>query len=159
MSLAEQLSGSLQEHLKGAMAAAILGVERELNPDGFIKSMMKFPEAIRLQQDTVEQEKQLYRAAKGNLLAVESVLMTGITLELDPGTGKKKFSNAEAREGELEVRKQTDSDYLEAFAAFQKIEEAYNAAQFDLQKLMDEFKAHQIVGEIMAARLNLRAIK
>jgi len=121
--------------------------------DRFQERILDYPKWIREQQDQMTALSQQMKAAKSNLVAAEGLLLAEITAEIVP-TGKAKYSNKEAREAELARRKQFDPECLAALKQYNEAEEAFNAAQFDLQQLQDEFRAYLTAGELLAAKIS-----
>ncbi len=129
----------------------------EMGIDSFKNKLLNYPEQIRDQEKTITSLSQELKAAKGNLLAAEGLIMAEIVDETNLVTGKPKYSNKEAREAELAQRKQNDMEYVAALEHFNKAEEVYSSAQFDLKQLEDEFAAHKTAGQILAAKISLLA--
>jgi len=133
-------------------------LEKQLDVENFTKNIMALPEKIRVQQEVLKEARSAYEVAKSNLVNAESMLMAVITAETNE-SGKPRFSNDKARQAELEIRKQTDWDYIYAWEPYKAALDEMENAQFKLEELQNEFKAYQIVGNVLAARMSLMRLE
>jgi len=106
--------------------------------------------------------KKVLAAARGDFKDAESereqeeaILMAAISAEVDPNTGKAAFSNDKARQAELIVRKKLSPEYQEVEAAVTEAEREVNSAQFELERLQDEYKSYRYVADLTARELAL----
>ena len=98
------------------------------------------------------------KEAQATVNEMEAEMIALIAAEKDPNSGKAAFSNAEARAAELTRRKANDPSYRSAALAVKSAEEEVNAAQFDLERLYDEFRAYRYVVDLTARELALLAV-
>lgn len=87
----------------------------------------------------------------------EASLMTDISAEIDPGTGKAAYSNEKARAAELLGRKARDTDYRQAEAEAKAAKWAYETAQDELDELFTRNRNYLAVVNVIAAELSLLA--
>lgn len=133
-------------------------LEKQLDVDGFTANIMALPEKIRVQQEVYKEARTAFETAKSNLVNAESMLMTVITAETNDN-GKPKFSNDTLRRAELELRKNSDRDYNEAWELYKAALGEMENEQFRLEQLQNEFKAYQTVGNLLSARLSLMRLE
>jgi hypothetical protein len=129
-------------------------LETKLDVDNFTSSIKAMPEKIRIQSEVCKEARTAFEVAKSEIVNAESMLMAEITAETHEN-GKAKFSNDATRRAELELRKKTDWDYTEAWGPYKAALDEMENAQFKLDQLTNEFRAFQIVGGLLAARLSL----
>ena len=98
------------------------------------------------------------KEAQTALQELEAEMVAAIAAEVNPNTGKAAFSNAEARAAELTRRKANNLSYRSAALAVKSAEEEVSAAQFDLERLQDEFRAYRYVVDLTARELALLAV-
>lgn len=132
-------------------------IEEALGVEEIAKKLLCYPEQIRRQQEKVQAAKEAVERAKEELQLVESMLFSQINTEKDPRSGKAMYSNQQAREAELARRKAADPEYQAAGRALHEAEAALAAAQFDQDRLYNEFSAYKIVANMTSNRLGLMA--
>ena len=120
--------------------------------------LLDFPGLIRAQKEKCETARRLLKEAQTTLQELEAEMVAAIAAEVNPNTGKAAFSNAEARAAELIRRKANNLTYRSAALAVKSAEEEVNAAQFDLERLYDEFRAYRYVVDLTARELALLAV-
>jgi len=120
--------------------------------------LLDFPGLIREQKEKCETARRLLKEAQTTLQELEAEMVAAIAAEVNPNTGKAAFSNAEARAAELIRRKANNLTYRSAALAVKSAEEEVNAAQFDLERLYDEFRAYRYVVDLTARELALLAV-
>ncbi len=143
------------EH-RGPIALA-LQMEQQFQVDELITRLMSYPKQIEQQQEAVKEAKQVVKEAEGELQLAESLLMAEIQIATDPRTGKAMFSNDTARKAELAKRQAGNEGYQSALQRLRDAESALGTAQFELDKLLNEFSALKVVGDMTAGRLRLMA--
>lgn len=125
-----------------------------------IKSrLLSFPSLIRAQKSQVEAARVNFKDAQAAVAELEAEMASEISSATNPGTGKPAYSNAEARSAELIKRKAENPEYKAAFGAMRKAEEALSIAQYDLEKLADEFKSYRYVCDLTARELAVVAVE
>ena len=120
--------------------------------------LLDFPGLIRAQKEKCETARRALKEAQATMNEIEAEMIALIAAEKDPNSGKAVFSNAEARAAELTRRKANDLSYRSAALAVRAAEEEVNAAQFDLERLYDEFRAYRYVVDLTARELALLAV-
>ncbi len=88
---------------------------------------------------------------------IEAEMATDIAVEMDPNTGKPKFTNDKTRQAELLRRKGTDPVAQEAMTAMKKAEYLMNELQDELEALQDKFRSYRYVVRLTAEELALMA--
>ena len=151
---AELFRTTVFEGVADALEFSRKDMEKQLDVEKFTFSIMALPEKIRIQSEVYKEARTAFEAAKGNIVNVESLLMTLITIE-ENDKGKPRFSNDATRRAELEIRKKADFDYSLAWDPYKAALDEMENAQFKLEQLSNEFKAFQTVGGLLAARLSL----
>ena len=119
--------------------------------------LFDFPGEIRAKKAELETARQILKDAQTQVKELEAEMIALIAAEVSPNTGKAAFSNAEARAAELIRRKANNLTYRSAALAVKSAEEEVNAAQFDLERLYDEFRAYRYVVDLTARELALLA--
>lgn len=119
--------------------------------------LREYPALIRRQKSIVSEKRQALEDAKTVRQTMEAEMVAVIATEMNGNTGKPKFSNAEARAAELISRKRQNPACQEAEKVCREAEWALNEAQFELEKLIDEFKAYRYVVDLTARELALLA--
>lgn len=132
-------------------------LEKQLDVKSFQENIMALPGKIRIQKEVCKQARTTFEEAKASLVNAEAMLATMIAAEVNE-SGKPRFSNDNARRAELEIRKQHDFDYQQAWGPYKEALDAMDAEQFKLEQLQDELKAYQVVGGVLAARLSLMRV-
>ena len=120
--------------------------------------LLDFPGLIRKQKEKLEAARRALKEAQATANELEAEMIALIAAEVNPNTGKAAFSNAEARAAELIRRKANNLTYRSAALAVKSAEEEVNAAQFDLERLYDEFRAYRYVVDLTARELALLAV-
>ncbi len=88
--------------------------------------LLEFPELIKKQKAILRDLRENLKNASQTMAILEADLATEIAAEIDPNTGKYKFSNDKARQAELVRRKMQDP----------KCQEAAMDAEAELQKIL-----------------------
>jgi len=122
------------------------------------EKLFDFPRLIREQKEKCETARRALKEAQATVNEMEAEMVATIGAEKDPGSGKALYSNAEARAAELTRRKANNLSYRTAALAVKSAEEEVNAAQFDLERLYDEFRAYRYVVDLTARELALLAV-
>ena len=151
---AQSLRNAVSDGVYDAIYLTRKELETKLDVSNFTKSMMSLPEKIRVQSEVYKETRTAFEAAKSDIVNAESMMMAVITAE-ENDKGKPRYSNDATRRAELELRKKEDDYYLMAWDPYKKALDDIENAQFKLDLLSNEFKAHQTVGGLLAARLSL----
>jgi malonyl CoA-acyl carrier protein transacylase len=149
------VQNQIQILLTAAIRDAALQVSENLGVQRLIDNVTSYPAKIREQQAVVSGCRRALDDAKAEVEQAKAILFAMVASETE--NGKARYSNKEAREAEVAVRMNRDSMYIEARNHYRSAEEDYNAAQFDLQGLDNEFKAHVKAADLVSAQLNLLA--
>ena len=146
----------IRDQLTAAIRDAALQVSENLGVQRLIDSITSYPAKIREQQVVVAKYRRAMEDAKAGAEQAKAIIVAMVATETS-GDGKAKYSNKETREAEVAVRMGRDPLYLNAHNHHQSTEEDYNAAQFDLQCLDNEFRAHSKAADLIAAQINFLA--
>lgn len=119
--------------------------------------LLELPNQIQAAKEELSQAKMNLKYAEEDRLQAEAVLIAAISAELDPNTGKPKFSNEKARAAELVRRKNTDTDYQIAERTCIEAQTAVENLQIKLEKLQDEFRSYRYIADLTARELALYA--
>lgn len=138
------------------MSTAIEAILADLETKTLKAKLREYPALLRRQKSIVAEKRQALEDVKAARQALEAEMVAEIAAETN-GNGKPKFSNAESRAAELINRKRQNPAYQEAEKACREAEWGMNEAQFDLEKLIDEFKAYRYVVDLTARELALLA--
>ena len=128
-----------------------------IGADRIAERLLDIPAQIQAQQETVQLAKQAVEEAKGELQLAESLLMAEIQSATDPQTGKPLYSNETARRAELAQRQAGDKQYQDALQRLRDAESTLSAAQFELDRLYNEFSALKAVAGMTTGKLHLMA--
>lgn len=120
--------------------------------------LFDFPGEIRAQKTTAEAARVALKEAKNALTEAEAMLVAEIAAAINPDTNKAMFTNAAMRDAELVRRKRDDAGYKTAYSAVLRAEEAVSVAQFNLERLYDEFRAYRYVVDLTARELALLCV-
>lgn len=150
------LQVNIQSEITAAIREAAIQVSDQLGVQRMIDGITSYPEKIRAQQTAVAECRRTFEDAKAEIEQAKAILFAQVTSE-DNGNGKPKYSNKEAREAEVTARMKDDAMCIFARNKLRGAEEDYNAAQFDLQRLDNEFRAHTKAADLVAAQINLLA--
>lgn len=152
----ENMLAEIVTAIKDATKKATKELLDEMGVESVLDKMHTFPQLIRLQQDRVVSAKRALEEAKSNLELAKQVIVASV-IEEKNGDGKAKFSNEKAREAEITKRMFTDPGYQGALQAFRSAEDAVNSAQFELERVYNEFSAYKAASRILAGKLNMVA--
>ena len=141
-----------------AITQAQKELTQRLDTEGFTKNIMALPEKIRIQQEKVKEASDAFDIVKSDLANAEAMLVAIIAAEVNEA-GKSKFSNDNTRRAELEIRKKNDFDYQQAWEPYKAALDDLDNARFKLEQYQNEFKAYQVVGNMLAARLSLMRLE
>lgn len=159
--VAQEAAGKMvtvSELVYEAVTQAQSELAEQLDIEGFTANIMTLPEKIRIQQEVLKEARSAFEVAKSNLVAAESMLMTIITAEVNEA-GKSVYSNDKARQAELEIRKKMDYEYISAWDPYKAALDEMENAQFLLEQIQNQFKAYQVVGGVLAARMGLMRLE
>ena len=134
-------------------AISVLDMNRPLK-----QRLFDFPGEIRAQKTTAEAARATLKEAKNALTEAEAMLVAEIAAEVNPDTSKAAFTNAEQRGAELIRRKAESKEYAAAYGAVRRADEAVSVAQFDLERLYDEFRAYRCVVDLTAREIALLCV-
>lgn len=148
---------AIQQIIRQEIRSAVTDVERNLGLDNLTNLLHDLPAAIRQQQETVAQLRQQLDDARVELETAEAMLITAISEEIDPKTGKPVYSNETARRAALAQRRSSDPAYAAAASKVRELESALASAQADLDLLLNRFTSARKLADLTAARLNLLA--
>lgn len=115
------------------------------------------PRRITQLKEIVRTKREEYLEAEQQRQLVEADIATDIAAELDPNTGKAKYSNEKTRAAELLRRKAESQEYREAQQLAMEAKMSLEATQDELDELVLRNRNYQVVLMAIAAELNLLA--
>lgn len=151
----ERMAEAAAKRVRDTMLETMREIEQQLQLDALLEKLYQYPELIRHQQDAVSLAKQGVDAASSEVEFQTAVLQAQIAEERDGG--KARFSNDTLRRAELAKRQATDPAYKAAAEALSRAEEAHRSAQFDLERLHNEFAAVRRALDVQSRRLAMMA--
>ena len=123
-----------------------------------LKSKLRgFPYIIKEQKQKVREAREIFSQADMDRTLEEANLMTDIAADIDPGTGKARYSNDKTRQAELIRRKLNSDDYKVAEQSSKEAEYVLNETQDELDQLVDEFKSYRYIVSLTTQELALLA--
>lgn len=152
----EQISGEIINVIRNAAKQAAREMIGEMGIEPVLDKIYSFPAEIRRQQTVMAGARRNLEDARSNLELARQVVVAGVLSETI-GDGKPKFSNEKAREAEITQRLSADPGYQAAQKAFRDTEDAVNSAQFELDRLHNEFSAYKAASRVLAGKLNMVA--
>jgi hypothetical protein len=126
--------------------------------DRIQEMLNQIPRQIFDQKEKVRNLRDGYKEAEENRAMREAELLSDLSAEVNPSTGKPMYSNAESRQAALMSRKASDSDYQDAAHDAKQRELALNQAQDELDMLFDRRAVLMKALEKGTAELNLWAM-
>ena len=123
----------------------------------FKEKLLTLPAKIETQKAKIRQLREVYSEKEQTRALKEAEIMEEINAETNPNTGKPLYSNEKAREAAKLRKMNTDSEYQQVARSAKDAEMAVNAAQDELDRLYDEFKANQFVAQIVGYEVALFA--
>lgn len=152
----DQFNKAIKDAINSAAHEAARQMIAEMRIDAVLDKLYSFPAEIRHQQDALVSARRNLDDARSNLELAKQVVVAGV-IEEKNGDGKAKYSNDKAREAEITRRLAADAGYHSALQAFRAAEDAVNSAQFELDRLHNEFSACKAASRVLAGKLNLLA--
>jgi hypothetical protein len=139
-----------------APVISALAILKDFNTGRIKQTLLDLPEAIKAKKAMVNGARQALKQADALRAEREVEIKFEISTATDEA-GKKMFSNAEARDGELVRRKAVDPGYIEANGAVVAAQERLDLAQDEYQEAVDRFRAYGTVAGLVESELNLYA--
>ncbi|MGB9825073.1 MAG: hypothetical protein ACPLRU_00215 [Desulfofundulus sp.] len=152
----QNISSEIIHAIRNAANQAAREIIKEMGIEHTLDKLNSFPAEIRRQQDALVNARRNLEDARSNLELAKQVVVAGV-IEEKNGDGKPKYSNEKAREAEITKRLATDPGYQAALQAYRAAEDAVNTAQFELDRLYNEFSACKAASRVLAGKLNLLA--
>lgn len=149
------LKNQLIQAIKESMHEAARSVINAAHLTNIKEQLSTLPGQIREQKQKVSELSRTAKDAQIVLGQEEAILASSIAAEIDPKTGKAKYSNQAARDAELEIRKKGSTAIAEAEQKYKAAEAALNEAQFKLEELQDQFRAVRILARIACTEMAL----
>ena len=119
--------------------------------------LLEYPALIQEQKAKVRKLRDELSDNQEILQAIEASIIMEIADEVDPNTGKARFSNDKTRSGELARRKQQNEHYKQARDNTRRVEHKLGEAQDELDALQDKYKSYRYVVRLTAEELALIA--
>lgn len=115
------------------------------------------PRRITQLREIVRTRREEYLEAEQARQLIEADIATDIAAELDPNSGKAKYSNEKTRAAELLRRKAESQEYREAEQLAREAKMNLEAAQDELDEMVLKNRNYQVVLVAISAELNLLA--
>lgn len=147
---------STANELKDATREAAASIAAEMGIDNCIARLKVLPAQIEKREGALAEARRNLEEAKAGMDLARQIVVATVAEEIG-GNGKARYANAEARNAEVIRRLAEDDDYQTARREFQLAETVVSEEQFDLGRLQNEFGANKVIGQILAAKLNLLA--
>lgn len=119
--------------------------------------LLEFPGLIKTQKQKIRVLRDAFKDADSVRGVIEADLATDINAEMDPASGKPKFSNEKARATELMRRKLANAEYLAADKQARQASYALGEADDELEALQDKYRSYRYVVRLVSAELELMA--
>ena len=146
--------------IKKTVTTDLSGIEQFLdqyNTRNIKEELLYFPERIWTQKEIIRKEKDSFKDADQPRQMLEIEMIDNIAIETSPVTGKAMFSNDKARENELAKRKSTSPEYRELRQQAREAARTLAAAEDELERLENKFKAYRYVAALVTAELSVIA--
>ena len=114
------------------------------------------PEKIRDQKDHISGLNETVKTKKEELDLLESTMSLEINNATDED-GKKKFSNKGMRQAELKRRMKKSDEYQEAKEDLEDAKRAKEQAEFELDRLYNQWKAVRKKADMLSSRMEMLA--
>ena len=119
--------------------------------------LLEYPSMILSQKAVIRDARGTYNEAAQDVAILEADISTDIAAEVDPNTGKAKYSNDKTRQAELMKRKAADPVCKDATQRLKEAERSLGEAQDALEAMQDKFKAYRYIVRLTAEELALMA--
>ena len=140
---------------------APLPVSRQILTDyetqRFKERLLEFPELIKSQRQKIRLLRDHFKDADSARAIIEADLATDINVEMDPNSGKAKYSNEKARAAELLKRKAASEDFKVADRQARHAGYALGEAEDELEALQDKYRSYRYIVRLVSAELELMA--
>jgi hypothetical protein len=150
------LVNDLASAMKEAAEEGLKQLVDEMGVENIVDKLNKLPIKIEGHEMQLTRNRRALEEAKGNLELARQNVVAEVAEEKN-GNDKPKYSNETARNAEVAKRLVDDTNYLEAKEAYKAAEDALNAAQFELNRLNNEFGACKIIGQLLTAKMQVLA--
>ena len=145
---------------KATVTTDLSGIEQFLdqyNTRHIKELLISFPSRIMELKDLIRQEKDAFKEADQPRQMLELEIIDNIAAETNQATGKAMFSNDKARENELARRKAHSPEYQELRIRSREAGRNLAAAEDELERLVNKFKAYRYVAALVTAELSVIA--
>jgi hypothetical protein len=122
-----------------------------ISPQALHTELAIYPDKIADQKAAVRSAKKNFEDLDQERAVRELEIMSDITGDSDPSTGKARFSNDKARQAELAKRVKVDPEYQAALRQSKDAEMGLNQAQDELERLENKFRSCRYRAELAAA--------
>lgn len=153
------MKASVQALINGFKEAATQAIEQmidEMGVGNILDKLYTLPDAIKGQELVLLKARQNLEGIHEEMNLLKQVVMAQVTDEIGDN-GKARYSNETARSAETTVRLAVNEAYQAYKSEYQKAETAAHSAQFELTKLNNDLGTYKVVGQILAAKMNLLA--
>lgn len=129
----------------------------DLRTDQFKQKLLTLPGQIEAQKTKIRQLREIYTEKEQARALREAEIAEEISTATNLNTGKPLYSNEKTREAAKLRKMNTDSEYQQVARSAKDAEMAVNAAQDELDRLYDEFKATQFITQLVGYEVALFA--
>ena len=129
----------------------------DLGTNQFKQKLLTLPGQIEAQKTKIRQLREIYTEKEQARALREAEIMDEINTVINPNTGKPLYSNEKAREAAKLRRMSEDPEYQQIAQQAKEAEMELNAAQDELERLYDEFKATQFITQLVGYEVALFA--
>lgn len=129
----------------------------DLRTDQFKQKLLTLPGQIETQKTKARQLREVYTEKEQIRALREAEIAEEISTATNPNTGKPLYSNEKTREAAKIQRMNTDPEYLQLAQLAKEAKMEWNAAQDELERLQDEFKATQFIAQMVSYEVALFA--
>ena len=152
-------------HLAGKMAEQIKQEQdylmkqyKKLSADHIdvMGTLNSFPDRIKEQKEIISELEEKVDQAKEEADLIESTMELQIS-QAENENGKRKFSNKSMRSAELKRRKKESDEYQEAKEALKTAKKELEQAEFEKDRIYNEYKSAKSQARMLEARMNLLA--
>ena len=154
-----QVNFEIAEMIINEQTKFIQGIKESLELGHLKAQLREIPFRLMSQKKIVSQFRQVLEEAQCTLDQEEAILVSLIASEINLTNGKQVYSNKEARDAELIVRKKNSPTCQAAEANVKAAEQNLNEAQFDLERIQDEFRSLRITAQITCQELALLGLE
>ena len=130
----------------------------DLNTERQKVQLLDFPDQIYRQKERIRSLRQVFKDADSERALREADIASEIASETNPDTGKPIYSNAAARDDERLKRLAKDPEYQQLLKRVREASMAVEAAQDELERIENKFKASRYIAALITGRPSCRGV-